>query len=124
MRPLSIGRKKKKDPAEKVKKHERELAEAAERVEAEDVLAEVGVRRVQRHVPGLGVRARLARLGLRLGFHEDAEVARLDDVEACVKNKIFMIRSTWSMVNGSEKKRSVPDFRRSSKQRGSLGLKE
>ena len=41
------------------------------------------------------------------------------DVANRVKNKIFIIRLTWSMVNESEKeKRSVPDFSRSWKQRG------
>ena len=45
-------------------------------------------------------------------FENDADRATAD-VGSRVKNKIFTIRSTWSTVNESEKKRSVPDFRRS-----------
>ena len=42
---------------------------------------------------------------------------------ACVETKMFRIRSTWSIWNEFGES-DHPDLRRSSKQRGSLGLKE
>jgi len=51
------------------------------------------------------------------------ERLRADAVGISVEIKMFRIRSTWSIWDGSGE-RDHPDLRRSSKQRGSLGLKE